>query len=575
MGVLGIFGGILPTLLLIGLVIWGIRSLAKRGAPQGDPGHGVRRFFQYVLLYGLLWVAGIGLAGLLGRLLDLGRTVSEDPGTLALYTAFTVVGVPLFAVLAMWTRGRLTADAREARSWAWRLYLTAASVSALIMTMIALHEVLSWATGAGGYRGGALASLLVWGGAWFAHWWIDRRLGTPTEFSLHSLLGAVIGLVMTAVGAISLLGDTFETFFGLAPRDVISGGSRPFVSAAVTLAVGLPVWLVYWVLPARRFRRDHLWLGYVLLAGVAGGLVTAITSASLVLYDVLVWLVGEPASGSAVEHFDAVSTSLAAVVVGALVWWYHRTVLQEGGGEARTEVRRVYEYLIAGIGLVAAAVGLMLLIVAIFEALAGSADVLAGGTSPINTVLAAATLLVVGGPVWWLFWRRIQRAVGAVPEEEHGSATRRIYVFVLFGVVGIAAVVALVAGVFVVLQDFFAGTISAESVRGIRYPVGIIVAAGLLSGYHWTVYRADREFTEAGERGPRFVLLVGPSDPEVARALERRTGGRVQLWPRTDGVGAPWSVDDLAETLAVLPETEEVVVVSDEAGLRVVSVDRH
>jgi hypothetical protein len=384
-----------------------------------------------------------------------------------------------------------------------------------------------------------------------------------------------MGLVMSAVGAVLLLGDALRTLFGLAPERVFAGGEALFLPGAVTLAVGLPVWLVYWVVPARRYRRTPLWLGYVLLAGVAGGLITAISSASLVLYDVLVWLVGEPSSNIASVHFGGAPSALAAVVVGAVVWWYHRTVLQEGGGEARTEVRRIYEYLIAAIGLVAAAVGLMLMIVALFEALAGSSDILAGSTSALNTVLAGATLLVVGGPVWWLFWHRTQGAVRTAPEEEHASPTRRIYVFVLFGVAGIAAVVALLVGVFIVLQDLFAGNVTAETLRGIRYPVGIIVAAGLLSAYHWTVYRTDREYTQAGERGPRFVLLVGPADPHIVRSLERRTGGRVQLWTRADGVGAPWSVDELAAILATRPETEdEVVVLADEQGVRVVPVDR-
>jgi hypothetical protein len=575
MEVLGILTGVLPLLLLIGLVVWGIRKLLRRETPQAGQGHGVRRFFQYVLLYGLLWVAGIGVAGLLGRLFELGRDVPEDSGTLALYTAFTVVGVPLYTLVALWTRRRLRADPRESRSWAWHLYVTAASLSALTMAMSALYTVLSWATGMGAFTGAAVGTLIVWGAVWFAHWWIDRRLVPREEFSLHRLLGSIMGLVMSAVGAVLLLGDALRTLFGLAPETVFAGGEKLFLPGAVTLAVGLPVWLIYWVVPAGRYRRGPIWLGYVLLAGVAGGLVTAISSASLVLYDVLVWLVGEPSSSVASVHFGGAPTSLAAVLVGALVWWYHRTVLQEGGGEARTEVRRIYEYLIAGIGLVAAAVGLMLMIASLFEAVAGSSDILAGSTSALNTVLAGATLLVVGGPVWWVFWHRIEGAVQTAPEEEHASPTRRIYVFVLFGVAGIAAVVALLVGVFIVLQDLFEGNLTAETLRGIRYPVGIIVAAGLLSAYHWTVYRTDRVYTQAGERGPRFVLLVGPADPDIVRSLERRTGGRVQLWKRADGVGAPWSVDELAATLADRPETEdEVVVLADEQGVRVVPVDR-
>jgi hypothetical protein len=561
-------------LLLVAAIVWGIRQMLGHDAPvQQGRAHGVRRFFQYLLLYGLLWVAATGVAGLLGRLFDLGRTITSDPADLALSTAFTVVGVPLYAVVAVWTRRTFRADPRESRSRGWTLYVTAASLTSLGVGLSGLHSVLSWATGLTAYSGRQVGAVIVWGTAWFAHWLVDRRLSARDAFSLHRLFGSVIGLVLVAVGAVSLLGDALEQLLGLARETVFAGGGRPLLPGAVTLVVGLPVWLVYWVVPARRYHRGPLWLAYVLLAGVAGGLVTAITSASLVLYDVLVWLVGEPSSTVAAEHFGAVPDSLAAVIVGALVWGYHRTVLQEGGGEARTEVGRIYEYLIAGIGLIAAAVGLMMMIVALFEGLAGSTGLLVGDTSALNTVLAAATLLVVGGPVWWLFWRRIQHAVRSDPEEEHASPTRRIYVFVLFGVAGVAAVVALLVGVFVVLQDLFEGNVTAETLRGVRYPVGIIVAAGLISAYHWTVYRADRGYAQAGQRGPRFVLLVGPADADIARSLERRTGGKVQVWARTDGVGAPWSVDELASTLAARTE-DEVVVVADEQGVRILPVDR-
>lgn len=564
----------LAGLLLVGAVAWGIRSMLSHetSAPRTEA-HGVRRFFQYVLLYGLLWVAATGLSGLLGGLFDLGRTLTADPVQLALDTAFTVVGVPLYAVVAVWTRRRLQADPREARSRGWTLYVTAASVTTLGVALSGLHSVLSWATGLTGYSGRSLAAFIVWGAAWFAHWLVDRRLSARSEFSLHRLVGSVVGLVLTAVGGVMLLGDALQVVLGLDARTDFAGPEHLLLPGAVTLAVGLPVWVVYWVVPATRYRRGPLWLAYVLLVGVAGGLVTAITSASLVLYDVLVWLVGDPSSAVASQHFSAVPESLAAVIVGGLVWWYHRTVLQEGGSEARTEVRRIYEYLIAGIGLVAAAVGLMLMIVALFEGVAGSSGILAGSTSALNTVLAAATLLVVGGPVWWLFWRRIQAAAHADPEEEHASPTRRIYVFVLFGVAGVAAVVALLVGVFFLLQDAFEGNLAAETARRVRYPVGIIVAAGLISSYHWTVYRADREYAQAGQRGPRFVLLVGAADPDIARSLERRTGGRVKVWPRADGLGAPWSVDELASVLTAHPD-EEVVVVADEQGIRVVPVDR-
>ena len=575
---LGFVGGVVPTVLVIGLVIGlvlrSLRRGARRPTAQTGEGHGVRRFFQYTLLYGLLWVAGAGVAGLLGRLFDLGRTTMQGPGELALFTAFTVVGAPLYAVVAVWTRRRFVADPRERRSLGWRLYFLAATLSTLGMTLAALHQVLSWIVGLTSYDGGAFGSLIVWGGLWLGHWWVDRRLTPADDAVVHRVLAAVLGLVLVAAGAGSVLADSFRELLGLGNESVFAGGPDIFLPGAVTLAVGLPVWLLYWVVPAARYRRGTLWLAYVLLAGVAGGLVTAIASASLVLYDVLVWLVGDPGTTSADEHFRALPGALAAVAVGGVVWWYHRAVLQTGGGEERTEVRRVYEYLMAGIGLVSGAAGLMMMIVSILQAAAGTGDVITGGTSALNTVLAAATVLVVGGPVWWVFWRRIERSARADAAEEHASPTRRIYVFVLFGVAGIAAVVALLVGVFVVLQDVFAGTVRGETLRSLGYPAGILVASGLLSAYHWAVYRGDRAYVRDLQRGPRYVLLIGPRDPEVATALARVTRGHVDLWPRTDAEDDdPWSLEELGERL-LTSTAREVVVIVGPGGVSIVPVDR-
>ena len=568
--------GVSLVLLAVVLVVVGVvaaRILRTEGRAPASGAHGVRRFFQYVLLYGLLWVAGIGLAGLLARLLDVDRTAGDDPAALAVSTAFAVVGVPLFTLLAAWTRRGFRADPREARSRAWRLYIAAATLTTLGMAMSGAHGVLSWATGLRGYDAAAVAGLVVWGLLWFGHWSVDRRVTPATEFTLHRLLGSVAGLVTSAVGAVALLGDVVGVLLRLEPESVFAGGEHLLLPGAVALAVGAPVWLVYWVVAAGHYVRDRMWLAYVLLAGVAGGLVTAIASASLALYDVLVWLLGEPSSTDAGRHFARVPDLAGALVVGLVVWWYHRVVLREGGTGERTEVRRVYEYLVAGIGLVAAACGLAMMVVALLQALAGSPELLVGGTQALNAVLAAATLLAVGAPLWSVFWRRIGAAARVDPEEEHASPTRRIYVLVLFGVAGVAAVVALLVGVVLVLQDVFAGTVSAETLRGASFPVGIIAAAGAVSGYHWSVYRDDRSYLRAGRHGPRYVLLVGPGDPDVARALARRTGGRVEVWARADGLGRPWSVDDLASMLAGRDD-EEVVVVAGPDCATVVPVQR-
>ena len=111
-----------------------------------------------------------------------------------------------------------------------------------------------------------------------------------------------------------------------------------------------------------------------------------------------------------------------------------------------------------------------------------------------------------------------------------------------------------------------------QTLSAVRYPIGILVTAGLVAGYHWAVLRADRAVLGEGQHGPRYVLLVGPADPDVAQVLHRRTGGSVSLLTRTDTPATSWPVEELTETLAGLPDTAGVVVLANESGLHAIPV---
>lgn len=566
--------GLLPLIGLIVLVVLVVRALLGRESRAGrgrSDGRSLRRFFQYVLLYGLLVVVAVGLSGLLDRLFDRSALVAGDRTGLALSIAFTVVGLPLLTTAALWTRRTLRGDPAEARTFGWSAYCTAASITALAVTAFAVHDLLNWAVGVTGYDSGAPARTIVWGAVWAAHWWLDRRLTPPPHTQVHHLLGSLIGLGTAAAGLGGLLSGALETAFGLGGTDVLAGDDDPILRGAVTLAVGAPVWFLYWTRTAARSERGPLWLGYVLLAGVASGLITAVVSASTACYLVLVWLVGDPGGESASRYFHDLPGAAAGAVVGVIVWWYHHAVLAEAGTGPRTEVRRIYEYLMAAIGLLAAAAGLTTILVALIEAVTGSTLIAGGGA--VNTLIAAATLLLVGGPVWWLFWRRVRAAAQAAPDQEHASPTRRIYLFVLFGVAGIAAVIVLLIGVYVLVEDALSGTFGAATVRRMRFPIGILASTAAVCGYHWAIYRAEREVPAVVAGGPHYVLLVGPQDPELARAVARRTGGRVQAWPRTDRAAAPWSVEEVLATLDG-STADEVIVLSDGDGLQLIPVHR-
>lgn len=595
--IFGILGSLVPLALLAGVVavvVTVVRRQRAGGHPEGEDavvsGHAVRRFFQYLLLAGLLFSAASGVAGLLGRLLDPDPVLVRDDAGLALQLTFTLIALPIWAALGWWTLRRLRQDPHESRSLGWAAYLTLVGVVALVVSMVAWHGTLVGLLTDAPYRGTELATAVVWTAIWAAHHWWGRSVTPAGHLRPLLLVGSLIGLGTAASGLVQTLSPALRELLGLTRDTLVGGTVDDIVTGGSTLLVGVAAWVVYWALATVRGPRDTGWLALVLLAGVAGGLLAAVVAASLLGYDVLVWLVGDPEARTVAAHFSEAPGALATLVVGLVVWWYHREVLGSTR-ERRTEVRRVYEYLLAAVGLLAASAGLVMVLVTVVEAIAAGSDLVVGG-SALNALLAALVLLAVGVPVWWWHWHQAERARATDPVPELRSPTRRSYLLVLFGLAGVAAVVALITLVYLVLEDALAGGVDVETMRSIRFPLGILATTSLLSAYHWTVFRGDRDAVEEQRRllgppvgapvagtpvgpqvsAPRRVLLVGAAHPSVVAEVRDRTGAEVQLLRRTDLDATPWEVDDVVAALAAAPAAS-VVVLADGDRLTVVPVE--
>ncbi|SOC51426.1 DUF5671 domain-containing protein [Ornithinimicrobium cerasi] len=578
--ILSLISSLLTLGVVVGAVVLVVVLVRRRGSGPGQApvqapgsGAGVRRFFQYLLLVGLLLAAASGVTGLLGRLLDTGRTLATDDATLALQLALALVALPLWGLLAWWTARRAAADPSELRSAGWTAYLTIVGLVSLVTAMVGWYQTLTIAVGAQPFRSGAVALAVVWTLVWAGHRWWGRP--TPQEqLRPLVLLGALAGLLTAAAGLADLVARTTEELTGLGGDPIVGGGADPLLRAAALAAVGTAVWAVYWLRDASRGPRGTAWLTLVLLVGVGGGLLAAISALSVLGYDVLVWLVGEPRAATAAEHFADAPDELGTVVVGLLVWWYHRAVLDAGrrvpGG--RTEVRRVYEYVMAAVGLLAASSGLVMILVTLVEAIAARGDLVVGG-SALNALLAALVLLAVGIPVWLWHWRLAQGARRSDPAPELRSVTRRTYLLVLFGVAFVAAVVALITLAYLVLEDALAGSLDTETMRRIRFALGILVTTSLLSAYHWTVFRSDRQDLAAIEPGTgtgaapqpvrRTVVVVGELDAAGRAELAARAGAIVQVWRSDAGPGVPPTVDQLAAAVEGAPEGDVLVLAVD------------
>ena len=565
-----IFGLLIPILLIAAIVI-GVRRVSTGSISEANRAHLLRRFFQYSLLFALLIITNLGLSGLLTRLFGLGQSLATDNVALAREVTFAIVGVPLLLGMSIWTRNTIAKDPKETGSFAWGMFMTVAMTTSLIVSMFAIHDLLNWVADftTNGREPGA--RVIVWGATWIALWVIKSNYCNKEQIQSINLSGSLIGLGTTVAGFVAVITSLIQNAFGLDDQVLVTQGTDATLKGLITCAVGIPVLYLYWNRGALKSQRNTFWLAYVLLFGVGASLVATIASASTALYQTLVWYAGTPDSTEAKIHFNATPSNVAYVLVGLTVWFYHKSVLTEELRIERNEVNRIYEYLISGIALVAAGTGLGILIVALIESVTGTELVSTGGAA--NTLLASLTLLAVGTPVWWYFWNRIQTYAHANPEIEVPTPTRRTYLFLLFGIGGVAAIVSLLTGVFFLFSDIFDGVFGTDTLRTMRYPIGILLTTGALAAYHWSVYGAEREHMALFKQRARSIVLVGPKDSELVEEISRRTGDRVQAWVQVDIDGRVWPKD---EVLALIekPGDEDLLIMMNGAGLEAIPIAR-
>ncbi|HSK34114.1 MAG TPA: DUF5671 domain-containing protein, partial [Propionicimonas sp.] len=252
------------------------------------------------------------------------------------------------------------------------------------------------------------------------------------------------------------------------------------------------------------------------------------------------------------QLIEPLAPAIAAAAIGSLVWVYHR-----GMARASSEaIRQGSRLVTSGVALVAAASGIGVIIHA---ALALAATPLAGSGAR-TLLLGGISSLLVGGLVWWFTWKPLERTSVATPGLARDSGSwqnaRRIYLVVVFGLSAVVAVITLLV-IGYRMFEYFLGDISGGSVVDrIRAPLGLLVATGLVAGYHFSVWRHERAVLAATgparKRTIGHVVLVTGTDPApLHRAIEDVTGAGVTVWRRADaGAGAAADAGELAGRLA-------------------------
>ncbi|MFZ6028132.1 MAG: DUF5671 domain-containing protein [Chloroflexota bacterium] len=395
----------------------------------------VRRWYIFLVcavsLQTLTW-AGITLLNTL-----VPRQTPFPREQFALEVAIILISLPVYLVHWLWGQALARRDDEERGSLLRRIYLYAMLAAFLVPFLVKAYDMIdslfllvgaigaAKATGAAAIR--AFEGAFVLAVFWFYHYLQvknDERVVPAAENTavirrLYVLSFSAVGLILVLLGVKGVL----LSFLYLGQRSGMSGIKQ--------IIIGLPLWLAFWRSaqclfdgPSAEEKASTLRKFY-LYAWVFAGALLFVANASLILAGTLRRLLGLPSRGD-------VRDLIPLMIVMATAWAYHSWVLRQDVRQAgevphQAALRRLYLYLMAGIGLVALLTGLAGVIHVLIRLLGGES----GRAITEQFVTFTATLLA-GLPVWLLPWQKLQGLAGqagSAGSAEHRSVIRKIYLY--------------------------------------------------------------------------------------------------------------------------------------------------
>lgn len=528
----------------------------------------LRRLYLYLVSAAALVLLAVGLTLLGGTVL---LFVFNDPSAdasrsqLAIFTAMTVVAIPVWGVHFWFGRRFAMRDPYERSSALRRLYLYFAclvsSIAAMIVIAAALANLLlpvvdgqtfnALMTAQFGWAAVVLIAIFAF------HFWVaatDRKAvgedgasSTLRRWWMYSAL--LIGLLTMLSSAAGVLDEGWTKL-------VLPHTENIFLSYPIgfTLAAAL-VWGFHArVIATRHITEDR----HSTLRAVEGFLVlavsiaTALFGASQILYYALARLLGVEHPGGASGNIlaDAAAPASQLMVYGVAWLLMQRRLTRDAErqeADRQAGVRRLYTNLVSLVSLAVWAVGAAGLLWNLAEQIeAPIIGVNAGDWK--DPVSLWVTLLVVGLAVWLVHWRQAPWAV------DRESLSRKLYVWaaLLGSILGVLA-----GGVGVVnalFQQLFSShpTLRSQSNLDFGHFLAVIVVAAAVGIYHWRVLRADaaarpRRSLPPVEAKPVAVVAQASAAAQIPVAMTDPNSRRYTL------VVTDATDDDIHQALSSLP----------------------
>jgi len=518
----------------------------------------IRRLYFYLVAFISIEIVLWGLVGLLRSIVD--DTISGGADALAQALALILVGVPIFLIHWLWAQRVSTRDEEEKTASLRAAFLYGILLGTLIPVVQNLLAFIdrSLVQAAGlevdrAFRAFSEQSLadnliaILMNGIVAAYFWnvLRHEWATITDrenFSevrcLYRYIWMLYGLLMTVYGAQQVLRYLFYV-----PGDVLGELGREVVlNGFALLLVGTPVWIYSWRViqdsladPAEMGSSLRLGILYIL---ALGGVITVITTAWTIVNTIVLIVLGDDMNFR--DFMQKIGGPISIGIPLGAVWayygyWLNRHIQAVGDVVNRAAMKRLYNYILAFIGLVVSFIGVTTLLMFIIDVLMGPGIVLSDSLR--ENLASSISSILVGLPLWLMMWRPMQAeafAEGDLGEHARRSVIRKFYLYlVLFASVigGMATAVGLVYQLIRVVLNGDTGDGFANDLLNL---VQLLFLFGVVVVYHLNVLRADGASTAdslSEKQNEYSVLIVDSGDGfvESVKAALMKLGSNVQM----------------------------------------------
>ncbi|MFZ5885562.1 MAG: DUF5671 domain-containing protein [Chloroflexota bacterium] len=517
----------------------------------------IRRLYFYLVAFISAEVVAWGLIGLLRSIVN--KTVSGGAEVLARALALILVGVPIFLVHWLWAQ-RVSAQDEEEREASLRaVYLYAILLATLIPVvqnvLSLIDRTLAQAAGLGAERAFSIFRhqtlsdnliAIVMNLLLAAYFWnvlrsdwaaLKERENFADVRRLYRYIWMLYGLLMTVFGAQQVL-----RFLIYIPGDVLGQmGREVVVNGAALLVVGTPVWVYAW-----RVIQDSLTdpaeMGSTLRLGILyllalGGVITVITTASMTVNILVTRLLG--ADWTAQYFVQQLGGPISVGVPLGLVWayyghWLNQHIAAVGDNVRQAGMKRLYNYILAFIGLAVSFVGVASLLSFLIDMT--TSPFFSMSDAGRSTLATAISSILVGVPLWLLTWQPMQAealAQGEMGDHARRSVLRKTYLYLALFASIIGGMGTAVGLVYQLLRAVLTGDVGSDFLNSLLNTFQLLFLFSVVFLYHLSVLRRDgASLADAlAEKQSAFAALIVDSGDGVAEAVKAalaKAGAKVQ-----------------------------------------------